>query len=116
MEIERDRSSALIIKSLDVLSEQVDSAYISDSEKEIAKLLLNKLKAFFCKKMDSLGDNIEKILNLQCYMTDIIADMNNVICNGADIVEYAEKINSKLHDQEIVHLVGKQKYLKYKLR
>lgn len=115
MEVEKDRTSILIIKSLEALIEQVNISNISDSEKEIARLLLNKMKILFCNRLKVLGNNREKIFNLQCRMTDIIADMNNVVCGKTDILDYAEDLNNKIHDQELGHLVSKQRYLKYKL-
>ena len=117
MDIKSDRSNEVIIRALDALSNQVDTSNKTDNEKKILKLLTMRMKEYFLKKLSSLSDSsLERLFNLQSYMTGIIVDINSSLKDEADLASYAGKLNDVLHDKELTHLVSKQKLLNYKLR
>lgn len=117
MDIKSDRSNEMIIRALDTLSKQIDTSNKCDDEKEILKLLIKRMKEYFLKRLSSLSNSsVEKLFNLQSYMTGIIVDINSSLKDEANLVAYAEKMNNVLRDKELTHLVNRQKLLKYKLR
>ena len=117
MEIDKDQNSFLILKSLNILNNQIDLSNKNSLEKEVLKLLLVNLKSFYIKKVSMLdSENIEKLYSIQSYMTEAIADVNDAIKDEADVLSYAEKINGKLRDKNISNLINRNKVLNYKLR
>lgn len=116
MDTNIDRQSAIIIKAFDILDHQIELSNKDDLEKEALRLLISKIKLFYLKKVKLIKSNdTNRLFNLQSYITDVIVDINNSLLDGVQTFEYIDKINLKLRDSEISHLVNKHKLLSYKL-
>ena len=117
MNIDSDKHNKTIIKAFNVLNKQIDLSNKSDFEKKALMLLVKKIETYYLKRLELIReDETSKLFALQVYMTDVIADINYSLSPNARTFDYIEKINEKLHDSEIGHMVSRNKYLSYKLR
>ena len=114
MDIENDRQSMAIFRALTALNNQVDLCDKNKYEKEALKLIIDKMRIYYIKKIETINNwNSIKLYNLQSNITGFIEDINSALLPNAETFSYIEKINSKLHDSEIDHRVNIQKRLKY---
>ena len=116
MNIESDRQNIIILKAFEALTRQVKLSNKNNFEKEALILLIGKVRIYYLNRLEIIKNcDIEKLYTLQSYITDVFVDINNSLLDNANTFDYIGKINEKLHDHELSHLVSKHKYLSYKL-
>ena len=72
------------------------------------KLFLEKLKAYYCKKISSKIRNTEKVAYLNSHMMDIIVIVNYVLNNDCDVFSFIKDIDNRYHDIDVSNILVKR--------
>ena len=97
------------------IHESILMSQLHDNEKNALSLLIERLIAYYDKKMELMikkGIDInhnERAILLKSFMTDVLADINSVIKGGIDVYYFVSVINKRLNDKEVEKFVKNKK-------
>ena len=98
----------IIKKAIVKLQCDVLSSKLPDNEKQAIKALLEKLDVYYDKKLKQAykkGNNSDKAIVLQSFITDILVEINSLLTQDSDIYYFVSIVNQKLQDKKIDKLV-----------
>lgn len=99
-----------MLKAIESLYKELDNSNLSNYEKKSIEILITKIKKYYIKKIDSFSKyDVSKRAQFDCYMTDIIVEINDVIRGVVDFSSLTDLFVSKRTDNEINKLIKKMK-------
>lgn len=114
--MEELENNDIIIRAYRALQKELVTSVLSDNEKHAINLLIEKLIAYYDKRLSILkkkdinfNPTNEKAEILNGFMTDVLVDINTIIRGGIDVYYFISVINKRLNDKEIESIVKTKK-------